>query len=607
MSQDPQPDLDPRELLENAPKGPGVYQFMNKAGEVLYVGKARNLKNRLRTYFGRSDADPKVRAMVGHVTGVDLILTHTEGEALLLESNLIKMHRPRYNIVLRDDKSYPYIRLEDNHPFPRLCFYRGGRREPGQYFGPYASAHAVRQTLSQLQKLFRVRLCEDTFYRLRSRPCLQFQIDRCTAPCVGLISEKDYSEDIGQAKLFLEGRDSTLGDYLVDKMEQSAAMQNYEAAATYRDRIKALRRILEHQYVSVGDGDRDVIALCTEQGQFCVDVTFIRAGRHSGNKTFFPRPALNESPGQVVEGFLGQFYTDKMVPREVIVSPAPENRTIVESALSKLAKRRVRLIVNPRGIKARVSKQAMNNARAGLSARILGHQAQIERLEALREFLDLPEIPRRIECFDASHTSGGNTVVSCVVFDTEGARKSDYRRFNIKNGAGDDYGALTEAIQRRFRRIQEGEGQSPDVLLIDGGKGQVKAAYSALAELQIDGIVILGIAKGPDRKPGRERIYMPGSPQALPVAGNSPSMHYIQQIRDEAHRFAITGHRQQRAKSSRKSQLQEIPGIGSAKRQALLKHLGGLQEVSRAGIEDLASVPGISKRLAERVYTYFHD
>ena len=607
MNESSKTEFDPRDLLKNASKGPGVYQFKDAGGQVLYVGKARNLKNRLTSYFTRSDAEPKKRAMVSHVAGVDLILTHTESEALLLESNLIKKHRPRYNIVLRDDKSYPYIRLDDSHAFPRLSFYRGGRRESGKYFGPYASAYSVRQTLSQIQKLFRVRLCEDTFYRLRSRPCLQYQIDRCTAPCVGLATESEYAEDIRQAALFLEGRDSTLNDYLVEKMEQCAIRQDYEAAALFRDRIKALRRVLEHQYISVGDGDRDVIALCAEQGQYCVDVTFIRGGRHSGNKTFFPRPALDEGPKQIVEGFIGQFYTGKVVPREVIVSPAPDNKSVVESALTSLAKRRVRIISHPRGAKARVVEQAMNNARAGLAAKISGHQAQRERLEALREFLDLPETPRRIECFDVSHTSGGNTVVSCVVFDSEGSRNMDYRRFNIKDGGGDDYGALAEALQRRFKRVKAGEGQYPDILIIDGGRGQINTASAVLEELQIDGIVVLGIAKGRDRKPGRERIYAPGARQALAVSSNSPSMHYLQQIRDEAHRFAITGHRRQRAKNIGNSRLQEIPGIGSAKRQALLKHLGGLQEVSRAGIEDLASVPGISKPLAERVYSYFHD
>lgn len=607
MTQKSSTGFDSRDLLKSASKGPGVYQFKGADGEVLYVGKARNLKNRLSSYFSRSDAEPKKRAMVSHVADVDLILTHTESEALLLESNLIKKYRPRYNIVLRDDKSYPYIRLDDSHAFPRISFYRGGRRDPGQYFGPFASAYAVRQTLSQIQKLFRVRLCEDTFYRLRSRPCLQYQIDRCTAPCVGLVVESEYAEDIRQAILFLEGRDSSLNDFLVEKMEQCAARQDYESAVRYRDRIKALRRVLEHQYVSVGAGDRDVIALCTEQGQYCVDVTFIRGGRHSGNKSFFPKPSLDESPKQILEGFIGQFYSGKVVPSEVIVSPAPDNKPVLESALSRLAKRRVRIISHPRGMKARVAEQSMNNARAGLAARISGHQAQLERLEALRKFLDLPDTPRRIECFDVSHTSGGNTVVSCVVFDTEGARKSDYRRFNIKAGGGDDYAAMTEVLNRRFKRVKAGEGQYPDILLIDGGKGQINVATEVFEELQIDGIVILGIAKGPDRKPGRERIYVPGARQALAISSNSPSMHYIQQIRDEAHRFAITGHRQQRAKNSKKSQLQEIPGIGSAKRQALLKHLGGLQEVTRAGIEDLASVPGISKQLAERVYTYFHD
>lgn len=607
MSQDSRQIYDHRELLKSAPHAPGVYQFIGPGSEVIYVGKARNLKKRLSSYFRKSDMDPKTRAMVQHVINVDVIITHTESEALLLESNLIKKHRPRYNIVLRDDKSYPYIRLDDTHPFPRLSFYRGGRRERGQYFGPYASAYAVRQTLSQIQKLFRVRLCEDTFYRLRSRPCLQYQIERCTAPCVGLVDEDDYAEDVKQAMLFLAGRDSTLSDYLVQKMERSANQQHYESAARYRDRIKALRRVLEHQYISVGDGDLDVVALCAEHDQYCIDVTFVRGGRHSGNTSFFPKPSLNEGPRQIISGFLGQFYADKTIPKEILVSPHPENKTLLESALSRLANRKVRIVANPRGVRARVAEQAMNNAKAGLAARVSGRQAQLERLEAVRECLDLPEAPQRIECFDASHTSGGNTVVSCVVFDAEGARKSDYRRFNVKISAGDDYAALSDALTRRFKRIKAGEGHLPDIVLIDGGKGQVNAANAVLEGLHVDGVMILGVAKGRERKPGRERLYMPGRQHALPVSSHSPAMFYIQQIRDEAHRFAITGHRQQRAKTSQKSQLQEIPGIGDAKRQSLLKHLGGMQEVTRAGIEDLASVPGISKRLAERVYSYFHE
>jgi excinuclease ABC subunit C len=607
VTRDVEQPFDHRAFLRTAPNSPGVYLFTGSGGEMLYVGKARSLKKRLSSYFRKTGMPYKTRSMVGHVADAQFILTHTESEALLLECNLIKKHRPRYNIVLRDDKSYPYIRLEDNLPYPRLSFYRGSRREPGQYFGPYAGAHAVRQTLTQLQKLFRIRQCEDTIYRLRSRPCLQYQIERCTAPCVGLVTEAAYADDVKQATLFLEGRDSTLNDYLIEQMEQSSKHQDYEAAARYRDRIKALRRVMEFQYISVGEGDRDVVVLCMEQEQFCIDVTFVRGGRHSGNKTFFPKPSLDENPQQVISGFIGQFYTNKLIPDEVVMSPPPENKTVLESALSVLAKRKIRIISNPRGIRARVVLQALNNAKASLATHVSGRQSQLDRLEALRRFLDLDESPGRIECFDASHTSGGSTVVSCVVFDAEGPRKSDYRRFNIKDGAADDYAALSEALHRRFRRVKEGEGQIPDVLLIDGGKGQINVARVVLEELQIQGVVILGVAKGLGRKPGRERLYVPGRPQPLPASADSPVLLYIQQIRDEAHRFAITGHRQQRARNSKRSQLQEIPGIGNMKRQALLKHLGGMQEVSRAGVEDLAGVPGISHRLAQRVYSFFHE
>ncbi|MDJ0958240.1 MAG: excinuclease ABC subunit UvrC [Arenicellales bacterium] len=601
------PKFDYETLLRRAPNGPGVYQFVSGKGEVLYVGKAKSLKKRLSSYFRKSGMPPKTNAMMSHVQDVELTLTHTESEALLLESNLIKKHRPRYNIVLRDDKSYPYIRLDDSHAFPRLSFYRGSRREPGQYFGPYASAHSVRQTLSQLQKIFPVRQCEDTFYRLRSRPCLQYQIERCSAPCVGLVGEDVYAEDVKQAILFLEGRDTTLADYLADKMEEKSGEQDYEMAARYRDRIKAIRRVIEHQYISGGDGDSDVIVLCADNEHFCIDVTFIRGGRNSGSKSFFPKPSLDEDTSQVLAAFIGQFYINKVIPEEIVVYPQPENKTLLESALMRHAKKKVKIIVRPRGRRARVVEQALSNAEARLSVHIANRHNQIERIEALRQYLDLDEVPNRIECFDASHISGESTVVSCVVFDINGPRKSDYRRFNIEHGRADDYAALTEALHRRFKKIKKGEGEFPDLLLIDGGKGQVNAAKAVLDELQVEGIVILGVAKGLGRKPGRERFFFPGRRQPLLAASDSPALHYIQFIRDEAHRFAITGHRQRRSKKTRRSKLHEIPGIGNVKRQALLKHLGGLQEVARAGVDDLADVPGISRQLAQRIYSFFHE
>lgn len=600
-------DFQPGEFLKEAPSTPGVYQFLGANGETLYVGKAKNLKKRVASYFRRSGVPPKTSAMMGHVRDIALTLTHTESEALLLESNLIKKHRPRYNIVLRDDKSYPYIRLDDSHVFPRLSFYRGSRRESGQYFGPFASANSVRQTLAQLQKIFPVRQCEDTFFRLRSRPCLQYQIQRCSAPCVGLISAASYAEDVKQAKLFLKGHDSKLADYLAERMEQLSAQQDYEAAAHYRNRIRALRRVLEHQYISGGEGNSDVIVLCREQDQICIEVTFIRGGRHSGSKSFFPKPSLDESTSKILAAFIGQFYIAKTVPDEIVVYPQAENKRLLEEALMQHAKKKIRIIVNPRARRARVVEQALRNVQARLAAHIANRHTQEERIEALRQYLDMDELPNRIECFDASHTSGQSTVVSCVVFDSEGPQKSQYRRFNIKQGEGDDYAALSAAINRRFKKIKEGEGTFPDLLVIDGGKGQINAAKSVLDELQIEGIVILGVAKGLGRKPGRERLYVPGRKQPLVMAPDMSAFHYLQSIRDEAHRFAITGHRQQRAKNAQRSQLQEIPGIGNMKRKALLQHLGGLQGVVRAGTEDLAGVPGISKQLAQRIYSFFHE
>ncbi len=599
--------IDSKEILANMAQSPGVYQMINAAGEVLYVGKARNLKKRVASYFRKSGLPPKTLAMVQHVAKVEVITTHTESEALLLENNLIKRYRPRYNVTLRDDKSYPYIHLDDSQEFPRLGFYRGSRQEAGKFFGPYANAGAVRETLSQLQKIFPVRQCEDTYYRLRSRPCLQYQIKRCTAPCVGLVEREKYLDDVRQAELFLSGKNERLREYLIEKMEAASERLDYETAARYRDRITALQKIQEQQYINSDLGDVDVVVLEITQSVACVEVLFVRGGWHNGSKAFYPTISLETSPGDLMTSFLGQFYINKPVPDEILTQPAPSGRELLAQALRDQAGHKVEIRARTRGQRARWLEMAALNATLHLQQHLSGRASQAQRLEALRDALDLDDVPQRIECFDISHTGGEATVASCVVFAIEGPVKTEYRRYNIKNVTpGDDYAALEQALTRRYEKLQAGEGKLPDLLLIDGGKGQVGVANRVLEELQLSHVPVLGIAKGPARKPGMEKLFVWFQQRPLQLSADSPALHGLQQVRDEAHRFAISGHRRQRGKIRVHSTLQEIPGIGSKRRQALLKHLGGMQGVARAGIEDLHRVPGISAELARKIYDHFH-
>jgi len=601
-------DLGTRDWLASVTAAPGIYMMLDSAGRYLYVGKARNLRKRLASYFRNSGLPPKTAAMMTHVDDVRTIVTHTESEALLLEHNLIKSERPRYNIMLRDDKSYPYIHLADDHRYPRLAFYRGGRSEPGRFFGPYPSAAAVRETLSQLQKVFPVRQCEDLFFRNRSRPCLQYQIKRCSGPCVGLVNENTYAEDVRQAVLFLEGKDRKLTDQLGRLMEEAATELDYESAGRYRDRIAALQRVQERQYVDHGRADADVVAIAMEGGEACVEISFIRGGRHLGTKHLFPAISLETNEREALQAFLPQYYLSKSIPSEILLSHPVAGVALLEQAFSEQSGRKVRVRAQTRGMRSRWIRMAGINAADALRRHIAGRATQARRLEALRDELDLAATPNRIECFDVSHTSGEATVAACVVFDANGPVKSDYRRFNIAGiAAGDDYSALRQALTRRYRRLKEGQGKVPDLLLIDGGKGQVGVAQEVINEMQVEALTIVGIAKGRSRKPGRERLFVGGAKRMRILEPSSPALHLIQQIRDEAHRFAITGHRQRRGKSRVRSTLNEIPGIGDKRRRALLRHLGGMREVYRAGIDDLTKVPGISPALAARIYAVFHD
>ncbi len=607
MSDQP-PPFDSKAFLKTLTTLPGVYRMLDAKGQVLYVGKARNLNKRVSSYFRGNPSSVKVRSLAAQVRAVEITVTHTEGEALILESNLIKQFQPRYNVLLRDDKSYPYIHLSAGD-FPRLSLHRGAKHVPGRYFGPYPNARAVYETLHLMQKVFRLRQCEDSFFRNRSRPCLQYQIKRCTAPCTALIDREGYQRDVHHAVLFLEGKSHEVIDSLVQRMEAASAELKFEEATVYRDQIVQLRQIQERQHVSGESGDLDVVACAAREGAACVQVLFFRDGRLLGNKGFFPRlPAEEEEDsGQIVSAFLAQYYLDKTPPAEILVDQDLEDAALLAQVLQQRAGHKVTISARVRGERARWLELAQQNAEQALQSHLSSQAGMQRRLQALQAALELDAMPTRLECMDVSHTQGEATVASCVVFTEAGPLKTDYRRYNIDGiTPGDDYAALRQALTRRYTRLRTGEGKLPDILLIDGGKGQLAQARAVLTELQVTGVTLIGVAKGPERKPGLELLYRAESAQPLILAADSPALHLVQQIRDEAHRFAITGHRRRRAKARTTSTLESIPGIGQKRRQALLKQFGGLRQLSRAGVEDIAGVAGISKDLAQRIYDSFH-
>ncbi len=603
----PDTGFDAASFLRTLTTRPGVYRMLDAKGDVLYVGKARDLKKRVSSYFRGSGLPAKTQALMRQMADMEITVTHTEAEALILENNLIKSQLPRYNILLRDDKSYPWIYLSAEEEYPRLALHRGARRRKGRYFGPYPSAGAVRESLHLLQKTFRVRQCEDSFFSNRTRPCLQFQIKRCTAPCVRRISAEDYAQDVRHTVLFLEGKSSVLQDELVQRMEQAAQQQDYEQAAVYRDQIASLRRVQEKQYVSGASGDVDIVACVVSGGVACVQVFFIRQGVNLGNKHFFPRIPPHSRVEDVLSAFIAQYYLAHTVPQQLLLNAAIDDVDLLEQVLGERAGHRVRVSSRVRGEKARWLQLGVANAEQALAARLGSQAGMAKRLSMLQQLLELEELPQRIECFDISHTQGEGTVASCVVFDREGARKTDYRRFNIEDiTAGDDYAAMQQALLRRYTRLKKEDRRLPDIVLIDGGKGQVGIAMQVFEELQIDEILVVGVAKGPERRPGLEILHIPAQGRQLDLDASSPALHLVQQIRDEAHRFAISGHRQRRGKARRTSPLEGIPGVGPRRRQQLLKQFGGLQEVMRAGVEDLGRVPGISRALAQQIYDTFH-
>ena len=599
------PVFDKEGFLKNLPSLPGVYVMLNKNGFYLYVGKASNLRKRLRSYFGPASRSARLTRLIAQVADIQLHITNTESEALLLENNLIKAHRPRYNILLRDDKSYPYIRLTIDQDFPGLSLYRGNLKQPGKYFGPFSSAGAARETLSQLQKIIPVRQCQDSYFSNRSRPCLQYQIKRCSAPCVGMISSDDYANDIQDSILLLEGKNEKLSKLLQDRMKQSAETLDYESAGRYRDRISALRRVQETQYISGRVNNSDVFVAVREAHLTCVSVMSIRNGQNLGSRHFFQSAALDETVPQVLKAILPQYYLSHPVPPELILFPAVSGSSKLADFFSKRAARKVQIKTRVRDFRAQWLQLAKLNATESLARHIASKESYTTRLDDLANRLGFEGRPVRLECFDISHSSGEAPVGSCVVFDQEGSVSSQYRRFNIRDvKPGDDYGAIRQALERRYRRVRDSLEMAPDILFVDGGKGQLAIAETVLNEFLLGDVMVVAVAKGIGRKMGRERLYMSGSSRPLILSQTSGALHLVQQIRDEAHRFAITGHRQQRSKTRMHSLLEDIPGIGTTRRQSLLHHFGGLQQVQRAAIEDLSKAPGISVNLAERIYHY---
>ncbi|MEE3086633.1 MAG: excinuclease ABC subunit UvrC [Pseudomonadota bacterium] len=606
--------FDHKSFLANLTSRPGVYQMIDNEGEVLYVGKARHLKSRVASYFRASGLTSKTLAMVDKIHDIRVTVTRGETEALLLEQNLIKSQRPPYNIQLRDDKSYPYILLSEGNEYPRLSFYRGSRQRKGRFFGPYPSANATRDTLQLLQKVFKVRQCNDSYFKNRSRPCLQYQINRCTGPCVNLISPEQYAMDVEYSVMFLQGKSSALTKKLMARMEKAAEVQEFEKAATIRDQISDLRRIQEQQYVSNQGGDADVLAAAISGSTFVVHVIYVRNGRIIGSKGFFPRLRLASEPGELLSAFIAQVYLadDKAanIPPELIVSESLPDSPQLQSALSFVADKKIRLGDRVRGHRAKWLELARTNAQEALQSRLASKQSMLNRFTSLQANLSLDFTPERIECFDISHTRGESTVGSCVVFDQNGPIKSDYRRFNVAGiTPGDDYAAMEQVLDRRFTRLSKGEGKIPSVLLIDGGKGQLTQAKEILEKHQFPEIVLVGIAKGISRRAGQETLFLSleGGSREIAMKTESPGLHLLQQIRDEAHRFAITGHRQRRSRARRVSNLESIPGLGPKRRRELLTHFGGQQAIIKASEEAIGKVDGISKKLAEIIYAELHN
>ena len=599
--------FDHQSFLKSLTQRPGIYQMLDGEGQVLYVGKAKNLKNRVTSYFRKTGLTPKTAALVKRIVEIDVTVTETETEALILEHNLIKQYRPQFNILMRDDKSYPYIFLSDRDQWPRLSFHRGPKKAKGTYFGPFPSVHAVRESMSFLQKTFRVRQCEDVFFKNRSRPCLQYQIKRCSAPCVGFVEPESYAEDVNLTRLYLDGKAEKILQQLEQDMEKSALALEFEKAGECRDQISALRQVQAQQMIEKGRGTIDVVAGAVTDGQACVHMLYVRQGRILGSRSYYPKAPLAEKVSDLLDEFLPHLYLDgggrPDLPKEILVNASLEGTEVLTAALKERIGRNIEIRDSVRGFRAKWIELAQRTAEQNLAGKLASKQTLQQRFESLRDTIGLDEIPERLECFDISHSSGEAVVASCVVFDSNGALKSDYRRFNIENiTGGDDYAAMEQAIRRRYTRLMKGEGKLPDILLIDGGKGQIGIAKSVLADLGVVGVIVLGVAKGTTRKPGMETLILADQNNKVIARPQQAALHLIQQIRDEAHRFAITGHKQRRDKKRRTSALEGIPGVGPTRRRDLLKHFGGIVEVKKASVADLMKVTNINKKVAEAIY-----
>jgi excinuclease ABC subunit C len=598
--------FDPAEFLAGLPNLPGVYRFKNAAGEPIYVGKAGDLKKRVQSYFQKTHPSPRTAMMVSQIAGAEITVTQTEAEALLVENNLIKSLSPRYNVLFRDDKSYGYI-LVTGHKYPQIRFYRGAHTKGNRYFGPFPSAWSIRETIGHLQKIFLLRTCDDTVFAHRSRPCLLHQIHRCSGPCVGLIGEEDYNRDVNHAAQFLEGKENVVIEEISAKMNAAADAMQYEEAAHYRDQIRMLQRILSGQAAeATGAGDVDIVATVERENVWCVTLAMVRGGRHLGDRSFFPVNAAGHDAPTVVEAFLTQHYAQQPVPGKVVCDDV-EDASTLQDMLAEVAGRAVKLVTRPIGESRTWLDMARRNASLALMQRLSAQANQETRVAALQEFLASESPIQRIECFDISHTMGEAPIASCVVYDHGAMQNSEYRRYNVKGvEPGDDYGAMRFALDKRYRKLADGEGKTPDLILIDGGLGQLNAARGVMTDLGLHAIRMIGVAKGVERKPGMEQLFLAGEDDPRRLSPDHPALHLIQQVRDEAHRFAITGHRARRGKARTASRLEEIHAVGPTRRKKLLEHFGGLQGVLAASVDDLARVEGISRTLAERIYQELH-
>ncbi len=605
--------FDAKSFIQNLTRHPGIYQMLNQDDEIIYIGKAKNLKNRVSSYFQKQDHSPKTRVMVKQICNIQVVVTASENDALILENQLIKKHKPRYNVLFRDDKTYPYIYLSDDK-YPRLSIHRGKQSGKGDYFGPFTGSTAARYSISLMQKLFAIRQCENSVFNYRSRPCLQYQIKRCSGSCVNKITWDDYQKDVQLVRLFYQGKNDKVVQALEQRMNQAAEALQYEKAALLRDQIKQLRRVLEKQSMQQLGKSRvnqiDIIALQRKEKVAVVFLLQVRNGMVQASRQFFPKLPAQTNDGEVLSSFIGHFYSQNQsqIPQQIVSSHAVDNGDFLQQLLSQLAAFQVSLVTQVKTSKAAWLRMAEQNAKQLLVAKLQEKNHRQKRLQVLMQELSLDKLPLRMECFDISHFQGEQTVASCVVFEQASPKKSDYRRFNIKGvTAGDDYAAIEQAVRRRFERLVKEDAKLPDLLLIDGGKGQLNQAYQVLESLDLTHIPLIGVAKGSDRKVGMEQIFFPSEALPIQLEEDSPGLHLIQAIRDEAHRFAITGHRGQRDKKRKTSSLEGIPGIGAKKRRALIQHFGGLQEVKRAGVDDLSQVEGISSKLAQSIFEFLHQ